>query len=211
MNSSLIQFLVEAGKAASFWRRRTLTATAVAITLSACALPLRSLAAANSMEYQVKAGFLFNFAKFVEWPDGIQNGRSELRLGIAAPDEIFELMAQALEGKVVGERPVRVVRITAADVEREIPLPQIVFVQQDAQRPRQDSGVNLPQLFALAEKQSVLVVGESAGFANAGGIIGFVQRGENLRFQVNLAKAQRAGLKLSARLSGLAEIVATSP
>jgi len=211
MNNSLIQFLMGAGKTALLRRRRIFPATITAIVLLMGAVPLRSLAAANSMEYQVKAGFLFNFAKFVEWPPRPQPAHAELRLGIAAPEEIFELMAGALEGKIVGERSIHVERITAADLEKESALPQIVFVQQDTQRPRQDSGFNLPQLFALAEKQSILVVGESAGFATSGGIIGFVQRGENLRFQVNLARAQRAGLKLSARLSGLAEIVTTSP
>jgi hypothetical protein len=51
------------------------------------------------------------------------------------------------------------------------------------------------------------LVGEKEGFAVAGGEIGFVPRGDNLRYQVNLSAAQQAGLKLTARLANLAEIV----
>ena len=211
MTNSHFQFWLGARMAASLWCHRIPSLAVMGVAFLITAAPLRSFAAANTIEYQVKAGFLFNFAKFVEWPGGTQTGHSDLRLGIVAPDEIHELMAKALDGKVVGNRSIRVERISATDIETGAALPQIIFIHQDVQRLRQDLGFSQQQLFALAEKQPVLIVGESAGFATSGGIIGFVQRGENLRFQVNLAKAQRAGLKLSARLSGLAEIVTTSP
>ena len=210
MTHSLFQFWLRAFAAPHRGHHRISRVGIAVLALLSAGMPVRGFAAANAIEYQVKAGFLFNFAKFVEWPAASQSAHSDLRLGIIAPDEIYELMGQALDGKMVGERPIRVERITAADVEKGAALPQIIFIHQDIQRLHQDLGFNPSQLFALAEKQSVLIVGESAGFATSGGIIGFVQRGENLRFQVNLAKAQRAGLKLSARLSGLAEIVTSS-
>jgi hypothetical protein len=132
---------------------------------------------------------------------------ASLRLGIIAPDEVFALMEKALAGKSVGDRPLVVERVTAAQVAAGRALPNMIFVHQDTFRLQAELGFTPAQLAALAEKQPLLLVGESAGFATSGGMIGFVQRGENLRFQVNLASAQRAGLKLSSRLSGLAEIV----
>lgn len=175
-------------------------------------LPGRCLAAGNSIEYQVKAGFLFNFAKFVEWPDSAQNPNKPLRLGVVASDDIYDLMASTLSGKVANHRPIKVERVTAAELDGTAVLPDMIFVQQDIVRSRQDLGFTLPQLFtAVAKQQPILLVGESADFAMSGGTIGFVQRGENLRFQVNLADARRAGLKLSAHLSGLAEIVTDGP
>lgn len=182
----------------------------VLVVLTA-AMPTLSFAATNPIEYHVKAGFLFNFAKFVEWPRSALAPGTSLRLGIVAPAEVYELMEKALSGKVVGERPLIVERITAAQVAGESPLPNIIFIHQDIVRLLAELAFTPQQLLARADNQPVLLVGESAGFAVSGGMIGFVQRGENLRFQVNLASAQRAGLKLSARLSGLAEVVKNIP
>lgn len=169
--------------------------------------PARAFAAANSVEYQLKAGFLLNFAKFVEWPAASIVPGVGVRLGIVAPEEVFQMIEKSLAGKTVGDRPLIVERFTAAQLENGSALPNIIFVHQDAFRPHSERAFSPTQLAALAEKHPVLLVGESAGFATSGGMIGFVQRGENLRFQVNLASAQRAGLKLTARLAGLAEIV----
>jgi hypothetical protein len=184
---------------------------AATLGISLLLLAGRCLATGNSIEYQVKTGFLFNFAKFVEWPDSAGNPNKPLRLGVVASDDIYDLMASALSGKVANRRPIKVENVTADELEGTAALPDMIFVQQDIVTSRQDFGFTLAQLFTAAAKHPVLLVGESADFATSGGMIGFVQRGENLRFQVNLADARRAGLKLSARLSGLAEIVTDRP
>lgn len=189
---------------------RFLAVLTLALATLAGLTPARAFAASNALEYQIKAGFLFNFAKFVEWPGASLASGASVRLGIIAPDEVYGLMEKALAGKLVGERPLIVERVTAAQVESGTALPNIIFVHQDTFRLQAELGFSAQQLTTLAEKQPVLLVGESAGFATSGGMIGFVQRGENLRFQVNLASAQRVGLKLSARLSGLAEIVSST-
>lgn len=191
-------------------RQRIATAVVSVFVMIAGFAPARAAAASSSIEYQVKAGFLFNFAKFVEWPPAALSPTADLRLGIIAPDEIYAVIDKALSGKSVGEHRLVIERISASQVTSGASLPNIIFVHQETFRQRQDLGYTQQDLSALAASQSVLLVGESAGFATSGGMIGFVQRGENLRFQVNLADAQRAGLKLSARLSGLAEIVNTS-
>lgn len=190
-------------------RLRFLAGLAMAIATLGGLAPARGFAAANSLEYQVKAGFLFNFAKFVEWPGAALAPGASVRLGIVAPDEVFQLIEKSLAGKTVGDRPLIVERFTPAQLGGGGALPNIIFVHQDVFRPQSELGFTKQQLATLGEKHPVLLVGESAGFATSGGMIGFVQRGESLRFQVNLASAQRAGLKLSSRLSGLAEIVTT--
>jgi hypothetical protein len=62
-------------------------------------------------------------------------------------------------------------------------------------------------LGSAADRENTLLVGETTDYAVRDGMIGFVQRGHNIRFQVNLQAAQHAGLKLSGRLASLAEIV----
>lgn len=190
--------------------RRRLAMLGVVLAALAVLSPARGFAAANAVEYQVKAGFLFNFAKFVEWPASTLAPGATVRLGVFAPDDVFQLIAKSLAGKVAGDRPLAVERLTASQLEKGDALPNIIFVHHDAFRASADPALTPQLITTLAEKHPVLIVGESAGFATSGGMIGFVQRGENLRFQVNLASAQRAGLKLSARLSGLAEIVAAA-
>lgn len=197
---------------ASLFRRSRSPARLVSLVV-ALLLPTAAAQAAgvNVLEYQLKAGFLFNFAKFIEWPPAKLAAGAELRVGVVAPDDIFAIIEQSLAGKRAGTHPLVVERLAAAELESaERPLPQIVFLHQDALRSRHENGIDLEQLLARAAREPILVVGESPGFASAGGMIGFIQRGENLRFQVNLASAQRAGLKLSARLSGLAEMVTSS-
>lgn len=210
MLPSRFLFLLPSGRSRPKLRRRSTLLLAATLGISLL-LAGRCAAAGNALEYQVKAGFLFNFAKFVEWPDSAKTPDKILRLGIIASDDIYDLMASTLDGKTANHRPIKVEHITAGDLEGTGALPDLIFVQQDIVRSPQDFGFTLQQLFTAAAKQPVLLVGESADFATSGGMIGFVQRGENLRFQVNLASAQRAGLKLSARLSGLAEIVTDSP
>lgn len=190
-------------------RRRGVAACLVALATFAGLSPARGFAAANSIEYQVKAGFLFNFAKFVEWPGAALAPGASVRLGIVGPEDVFQLIEKSLAGKTAGDRPLVVERFTPAQLEAGT-LPNILFVHQDAFRAQSELGFTPAQIAALAERHPVLLVGESAGFATSGGMIGFVQRGENLRFQVNLANAQRAGLRLSSRLSGLAEIVSST-
>ncbi|MCF3649139.1 YfiR family protein [Synoicihabitans lomoniglobus] len=154
---------------------------------------------AQSVEYRVKAAFIFNFARFVEWPPSASNQHTPIDLAIWAPDEPYEVIAAALADKVVGKRKVRVGRFNP-----DGPMPHILFVH-DAQEP-------IPQgLQRRLVAAHVLVVGQSTDFAAKYGIIGLVPRGDSLRFQINLHAAERSGLRLSGQLARLAEIVKDQP
>lgn len=158
-------------------------------------LSLPLVASAQSREYRVKAAFLFNFAKFVEWPPGTLPENVPLRVGIWAPEAPFEVMADSLSGKEVGRHSLAVYRYTS-----ESDPPHILFVHEESEP------IPSEQLRRLALAH-VLVVGESSGFAARYGIIGLVPRGDKLGFEVNVAAAKRAQLTLSGQLARLAEIV----
>ncbi|MCC5021548.1 MAG: YfiR family protein [Candidatus Synoicihabitans palmerolidicus] len=156
-------------------------------------LPL--LASAQSREYRVKAAFLFNFAKFVEGPADTHPEEEALRVGIWAPEAPFAVMAEALSDQEVAGRPLLVYRYSL-----ETDPPHILFVPENSE----------PIPSALLRKLAaahVLVIGESPDFAARYGIIGLVPRDDQLRFQVNVGAAKRAGLVLSGQLARLAEIV----
>lgn len=161
-------------------------------------LPPAFAAEDQANEYELKAAFIFNFAKFVTWPEPLAP-EAEIDIAIWGSDRIHGVMSGALSGKRVGPRPLAVRRYTPDDAP-----PHILFVQAE----REPIPAELRQRLTAAH---TLVVGESSDFAARGGIIGFVQRGANLRFQVNIEAADRAGLKISGRLAQLAEIVRSAP
>lgn len=149
------------------------------------------------LEYRVKAGFLFNFLKFTEWPAVNLPAGQPFRIGVLASPAVHALIAEQLKDKTVGGRAVEVVDLPAdaADISCHL-----LFLPRSSEVP-------LAQLTDRLGSTSILLVGETEGFAAAGGMIGFVIRGDNVRFQVNLRATQRAGLRLSARLANLAELV----
>lgn len=152
-------------------------------------------AAELSFEYQLKAGFLFNFARFVEWPEAVLPPEAPLRLGVVSTDEIFAGISGAFDGKEVGGHTIMVERITQESATTN--PPHMLFVQR---------GENTDWIAEVADLP-VLIIGETPGFATSGGTIGFVFRGDRLRFQVNIAAANRAKLQLSSQLANYAEIV----
>jgi hypothetical protein len=155
-------------------------------------LPLAASAQPQPNEYQLKAAFVLNFARFVTWPEPQS---ATVDIAIWAPENIYHAMATALNEKAIADRRLQLRRFSA-----DGPMPHVLFVHT-ANEP---IPAELRARLALAH---VLVIGESPDFAARNGIIGFVQRGENLRFQVNIDAAERSGLRLSGRLAQLAEIV----
>ena len=163
---------------------------------AACAGPAAA-APASQIEYQLKAGYLYNFAKFIEWPAPPLAAGAAFRVGVLVDENACAIIADTLRGRMIGDHPIEVVLLTP---DSDPTGCRVVFV------PRASS-LTPAQFRERRPDAPVLLVGEKDGFAAAGGEIGFVPRGDNLRYQVNLSAAQRAGLKLSARLASLAEIV----
>ena len=147
-------------------------------------------------EDQVKAAFLFNFAKFVTWPAGDPDGDplAVCVLGSGSFDESLE--------KVIGGRPVGGRSVVVRDVSSTTEMGgcEIVFV-----RASEDS--RAASILDHVGDKPILTVGESEGFAARGGIINFRVEESRVRFEVNPAAATRAGLELSSQLLKLAILV----
>ncbi|HEV8580422.1 MAG TPA: YfiR family protein [Thermoanaerobaculia bacterium] len=151
-----------------------------------------------SGEPAVKAAFLYNFAKFVEWPAGAFAGpREPVAFCVVGESAIGDELAQAVGGKTIQGRPVTVERAAPLDALLRC---QILFVAS-AERTRFD------QILAVVGRRPVLTVGDDENFRQAGGIINFVLRRNRVRFQIDRAAAERAGLRISSRLLELAEVV----
>jgi hypothetical protein len=149
-------------------------------------------------EYEVKVAFIYNFAKFVEWPDkAFEGASSPIVIGIVGRDPFNSAIDAAVKGRHVNGRPFTVKRLKWGPEMRNC---HILFVSSS----EKDKVKELPELLKGAP---VLTIGETPGFAKCGGIINFVMENDNVRFEINVEAAKRAHLTISSRLLNLAKIV----
>ncbi|HEX7183153.1 MAG TPA: YfiR family protein [Thermoanaerobaculia bacterium] len=177
-------------------RGRAVAAAAILLLLSG------GLARADrplvTSEYAVKAAFLYNFAKFVEWPaDAFRGPGDPMTLCVLGEDPFGGELDQTVGGKTVTGRQIVVRRSTRLT---DLPECRVLFVSSS-------EGPRLAQILAAVGDRAVLTVGEEETFARAGGIISFVVRENRVRFQIDRKAAARAGLSISSRLLELAETV----
>lgn len=149
-------------------------------------------------EYEIKAAFLFNFAKFVEWPpSAFTDPKQPMGICVFGHDPFGHALEDTLSGKSIGNHPVT---LGHARQLADLAGCHVVFVSSE------DS----PRLVGIANSlqgHNVLLVGETEGFASAGGAIQFVLDQNRVRFAINPDAASRAGLKISSKLLALATIV----
>ncbi len=156
-------------------------------------------ASAAPSEYEVKAAFLLNFARLVEWPAASLAPGSPLALCVLGSSPFGGALDRVFSGKQVQGREVEIrsTEVSAADC-------HMVFVPGRA-------GDRGRQLLEATRGRSVLVVGESEGYAADGAAINLYESGGKIRFEVNRQAARAARLKVSAKLLGLARIVEARP
>lgn len=162
--------------------------------------PAGASAQTTSKEYQIKAAFLYNFTKFVEWPaERFPEADSAIIIAVLGKSPFGDALESAVKDRLVNNRPIRVRFIESASQASDA---HVVFVTSGAEE-------WLPA--ALADMHGILTVGESAKFAAGGGIIRFVLADEKIRFEINQHSGEQAGLKLSGQLLKLATVVRTKP
>ena len=175
-------------------RRLACVLILVLFLLSPCNLPANSTAE----EYTLKAAFLYNFAKFVEWPpDAFPTEKSPITFCVFGHDPFGKALDDAVQGKTINNREFLVRRVNELPALKACHL---VFVS-DTENKR------LSEILKSLQGSSALVVGESEGFAANGGAIQFFLEDKKLRFSFNVDAVQRTRLKVSSKLLALAKIV----
>ena len=164
--------------------------------VSIFAICLGSAGQTSTVEYQIKAAFLYNFAKFVDWPPQAFAGTGDPFAFCVAGDAFAGALEKVLNAETLNGRRLVVRRIAPAD---KLQACQIIYVASS------ESG-RYPQITTLGNSP-VLTVGETEDFIDSGGMIRFVETGHRIQFQINTEAAERASLKLSSKLLRLAEIV----
>jgi len=149
-------------------------------------------------EYQVKAAFLYNFAKYVQWPadaQAVQTGTFVIT--VLGNDPFGPSLDETLRGKTIDRLKVVVRRASTAE---ELRASQIVFISASERG-------QLPVILKRLEGAPTLTVAEMDDFAERGGVIGFRMDGDRVRLDINPSAAARARLRISSELLKLARIV----
>lgn len=169
----------------------------VAVTAVALGVVAAMAASADYDEYKVKAAFLLNFARLVEWPEDSGPAPGEpLVVGVHGQGDATGDVTRALEEASVDDHPVSVRRLGSPS---EMSQCHIVFVAEEDPASAAE--------WLRASSRGVLTVGEATGFAGRGGVINFFVDANKLRFEINKNAAERNGLKVSSRLLRLARLV----
>jgi hypothetical protein len=151
-----------------------------------------------SKEYQIKAAFLYNFTKFVEWtPQRFPEESSPIVIGILGKNPFGNELEGIVRGRTVNGREI-VVKLTESP--NQIPVAHVLFVAAGEER-------RFREVFTSGAGTGVLTVGDSEQTATLGAMINFTMEGNKVRFDINIGAAERAGLKISAQLQKLAKSV----
>lgn len=170
------------------------------IALTVLFLPGGLVGAQEANEYEVKAAYLYNFARFVEWPDTVSpDPNSPVVIAILGKDPFGGEIDRFIQGKTVNGRQLVIKRFSSLEAYEQC---HILFVSSSERR-------NLPRILAAVRNKSILTVSEIDRFAESGGIINFITVENSVRFEINQAAAERVGLKISYKLLRLGRVVRT--
>jgi hypothetical protein len=147
-------------------------------------------------EYQVKAAFLYNFAKFVEWPArAFPSPSAPFTFCIVGADPFGQDLEQTINNETVGGREIAIRRLKR--VERE-PC-HIVFISASERE-------TVPQILAILKSSSALTVSEFDSFIRIGGMVNLYMEDDRIRFEISIMPAENAGLRISSKLLKLAKL-----
>jgi hypothetical protein len=167
--------------------------------------PLRSSAQQQDVidrEPEIKAAYLYNFGRYVEWPASARSvgdsGSPDFAIGVVGDSPVVAPLRTIAASKKVGGRAILVRQFKAAT---DFQPCQVLFVPA-GQDPELVSAI-----LKKARATATLIVGEEEGFALKQGQIGFYTDQNNMKFEINVGSADKVGLKISSKLLSLGRIV----
>ena len=182
-------------------RRHVMTATAMLLWSSLMhPATLRaddSESPLRAWEYEVKAAFLYNFVKFVKWPDNVQARTGPIDVVILGRDPFGARLDEALDSKLAHGRSFRVRRVRAL---RDLGDCEVVFLSSQMDEPA-------AAVLKALEGKPVLTIGDVEGLTDLGAVINISVEDRRVRFDVNLVAAKRHRLTVSSHLLRLARQV----
>ena len=173
-------------------------ATVATIVLLAGVLPARRSSAALPNEYALKSVFLYNFCRFIDWPDAAFSGPGDpIVIGVFGEDPFGPLLPEAVQGETFHGRSIRIEHYRNP---RDAVRCHLLFVGA-SEAPR------VGDVLAAVAGRSIVTVGETESFVERGGMIALVADRNRIRLLVNPAPLRAAKLDVSSKLLRVAEII----
>jgi hypothetical protein len=167
------------------------------LALLTAQMPAAPPTAAPSDEYALKSVFVYNFCRFIEWPDSAFASANEpLIIGIVGPDPFGAQLKEVVQGETYHNRPIQIEHYRSAGDLRHCHL---LFVTQS-------ESARLGQILAAVEKQPVVTVGETEDFVHRGGMIGLVAERTRVRLEINPVVIRAARVDVSSKLLRVADL-----
>ena len=152
----------------------------------------------TSSEYKIKAVFLYNFSQFVEWPEKtFAEQGTPLVIGILGKDPFGYYLDETVYGENANDHPMIVKRFVSV---KDVSSCHILFIKVGGKE-------DLTEIFDRLKSKSILTVGDTDDFIRKGGMVRFFTEKNKTRIQINLEAVEEAGLIISSKLLGVAEIV----
>jgi len=172
--------------------RRMLSSTALGIGLAAgLIVAAANVHAQKPSEYRVKAAYLYGFGRFVDWPATAPAAAEKAFVVCVLGDDPFgRLLDEVATDAVMKDKPVEIRRISRVE---ESGSCHTLFIGAS-------EGSRLGRILDSLGERPVLTVSDAPGFAERGGMIGFFLDDNRVRFTVNLAATQEAGLRMNSEL-----------
>lgn len=170
------------------------------LLIAAClflpAIPIRAQNPLPSLkEHEVRALYLYNFTKYLEWPASNTASNTPFVFGFLGECPVREALQRVVESRSVGNRPVIIQGFTNVT---DLAACDVLYV-------RQEDMTRWDRIRQMLGNKPVLTVGEQNGFLNGGGMIEFVRRDIHVRFRVNAPVLRQSGLTVSSKLLAIAE------
>ncbi|MGH9345173.1 MAG: YfiR family protein [Terriglobia bacterium] len=180
------------------WRARGLLLKAAAVIGALSTLASLRVKAGVPTEYQVKAAYLYNFARFVQWPTkGKTNAGASFPVCVLGIDPFGRALDRLIAGQAIDGMNVIALRISTPEQAANC---RVLFISSS-----EDDALN--NVISTLGRLSVLTVSDMPQFIERGGMVGFILQNNRVRFEVNLAATKSAGLTLSSQLLKLAASV----
>jgi len=148
-------------------------------------------------EYKIKAGYIYNFARFIKWPEkSFENHPSSFHLCLIEGDP-FGNQFKRIEGKSITGKKLTVKRLKSGDNLKQC---QILFIPSTEE-------TQMSSIIKSLDGSHVLTVGDIRDFHQVGGMVGLIKDGDQIKLEINLQATKRKELRINAKLLEIATIV----
>ncbi len=170
------------------------------IILVSIVLISSELALADKIEYRVKAAYLYQFTKFIQWPAfTLEKKDSPIRICVLG-DNPFGTVLDKLSKKTSQNRFLTLKYLTFPKNSSDFVNCQLIYISRSEEQ-------RLTQILQLTENHPVLTVSDMNNFASRGGIIGLVLDNRKIRLEINFEASATAGVKISSKLLEIATLI----